>query len=138
MIQPPSGLKQLIRPLLWSPNSGIQHSPVQQTYAHFPVVLGVPRHPAFTDAAGIVSMVRVVGLEPTRSNEHKHLKLACLPIPAYPHIKPPETRPTFVVWVHPDRAAYSLSFLTRGFDCLATVAGAFSGGYIKLWTIRAI
>ena len=28
-------------------------------------------------------MVRVMGLEPTRPIEHKHLKLACLPIPAH-------------------------------------------------------
>ena len=26
-----------------------------------------------------------MGLEPTRSYEHQHLKLACLPIPAYPY-----------------------------------------------------
>ena len=30
-------------------------------------------------------MVRVVRFELTRPNGHKHLKLACLPIPAYPH-----------------------------------------------------
>ena len=30
-------------------------------------------------------LVGIVGLEPTRSYEHQHLKLACLPIPAYPH-----------------------------------------------------
>ena len=28
-------------------------------------------------------LVRVMGLEPTRPIEHKHLKLACLPIPAH-------------------------------------------------------
>ena len=30
-------------------------------------------------------MVRPVGLEPTRPFGHKHLKLACLPIPTWPH-----------------------------------------------------
>lgn len=32
-------------------------------------------------------MVRNVGLEPTRPNEHSDLNAACLPIPAVPHIK---------------------------------------------------
>ena len=31
-------------------------------------------------------MVRMMGLEPIRSYEHEHLKLACLPIPAHAHI----------------------------------------------------
>lgn len=31
-------------------------------------------------------VVRVMGLEPTRPVEHKHLKLACLPIPAHSQI----------------------------------------------------
>ena len=33
-------------------------------------------------------MVRVMGLEPTRPVEHKHLKLACLPIPAHSQMSP--------------------------------------------------
>ena len=33
-------------------------------------------------------MVRVMGLEPTRPIEHKHLKLACLPIPAHSQMSP--------------------------------------------------
>ena len=32
-------------------------------------------------------MVRITGLEPARYFYHQHLKLACLPIPPYPHIK---------------------------------------------------
>ena len=32
-------------------------------------------------------MVRVMGLEPTRPIEHKHLKLACLPIPAHSQMR---------------------------------------------------
>ena len=31
----------------------------------------------------VEKLVRVMGLEPTRPIEHKHLKLACLPIPAH-------------------------------------------------------
>lgn len=31
-------------------------------------------------------MVHKAGLEPARSEEHKHLKLACLPIPALVHM----------------------------------------------------
>lgn len=31
-------------------------------------------------------LVHKAGLEPARSEEHKHLKLACLPIPALVHI----------------------------------------------------
>ena len=31
-------------------------------------------------------LVRMMGLEPIRSYEHEHLKLACLPIPAHAHI----------------------------------------------------
>ena len=34
---------------------------------------------------GRAPVVRVVRLELTRPDGHKHLKLACLPIPAYPH-----------------------------------------------------
>ena len=35
-------------------------------------------------------MVRVAGLEPARPYEHKHLKLACLPVPAHSHSPPLE------------------------------------------------
>ena len=34
----------------------------------------------------VETMVRMMGLEPIRSYEHEHLKLACLPIPAHAHI----------------------------------------------------
>ena len=33
-----------------------------------------------------MELVREMGLEPTRPVEHKHLKLACLPIPAHSQI----------------------------------------------------
>ena len=35
-----------------------------------------------TTPKGVVLLVRAMGLEPTRSYEHRHLKPACLPIPA--------------------------------------------------------
>ena len=34
----------------------------------------------------LLLMVRMGGLEPPRDCSHKHLKLACLPIPPHPHI----------------------------------------------------
>ena len=37
-------------------------------------------------------LVRVAGLEPARPYEHKHLKLACLPVPAHSHIFPKTER----------------------------------------------
>ena len=42
--------------------------------------------PPLTRILFLKKMVRMAGLEPARPYEHQHLKLACLPIPAHPHI----------------------------------------------------
>ena len=41
-----------------------------------------------TAVGGLLFLVRAMGLEPTRPYGHKHLKLACLPIPARSRTKP--------------------------------------------------
>ena len=40
----------------------------------------------------LLNMVRPTGLEPVHPFGHKHLKLACLPIPAQPHRYMPSIR----------------------------------------------
>lgn len=43
-------------------------------------------------------LVRMMGLEPIRSCEHEHLKLACLPIPAHARTVVCMVNPRFILF----------------------------------------
>ena len=67
------------------------------------------RPPQGRTGSDYIGLVRMTGLEPVRPFEHKHLKLASLPIPAHPRIRPFSGRQRDLLYAQTSRLSTGFS-----------------------------